>query len=136
MVKVDHIKKIALVEFQDNEKNVYRRWWFKPSQLVSVSIQESIMFGYGIKVEASENDDTLAVKDRDDENDSKTKCDQQLLSAEKDYMKLLCRKILVHLKLLKYHNSLENTTDKKLAVDGKAEFDKELYSQHTLKNIS
>ena len=82
-----------------------------------------------IKVEASENDDTLAVKDRDDENDSKTKCDQQLLSG-KDYMKLfLCRKLLVHLKLLKYHNSLENTTDKKLAVDGKAEFDKELYSQ-------
>ena len=76
------------------------------------------------------------MKDRDDENDSKTKCDQQLLSAEKDYMKLLCRKLLVHLKLLKYHNSLENTTDKKLAVDGKAEFDKELYSQHTLKNIS
>ena len=73
VVEVDNIKKIALVEFQDNEKNVYRRWWFKPSQLVSVSIQESIMFGYGIKVEASENDDTLAEKDRNDENDSKTK---------------------------------------------------------------
>ena len=50
VIEVDHIKKIALVEFQDNEKNVYLRWWFKPSQLVPVSIQESIMFGYGIKV--------------------------------------------------------------------------------------
>ena len=37
---------------------------------------------------------------------------------------------------MKYHNSLENTTDKKLAVDGKAEFYKMLYSHNTLKNIS
>ena len=51
-------------------------------------------------------------------------------------MKLLCRKLLVHLKLLKYHNSLENTTDKKSGVDGKAEFYKMLYSHNTLKNIA
>ena len=83
VIEVDNIKKIALVEFQDNEKNVYRRWWFKPSQLVSVSTQESIMFGYGIKVKLSENDDMLAEKDRDDENDSKTSCDQRLLLQKK-----------------------------------------------------
>ena len=135
VIEVDNIKKIALVEFQDNEKNVYRRWWFKPSQLVSVSTQESIMFGYGIKVKLSENDDMLAEKGRNDENDSKTSCDQRLLLAEKDYMKLLCRKLLVHLKLLKYHNSHENTTDKEIGVDGKAEFYKMFYSTYP-KNIT
>ena len=94
------------------------------------------MFGYGIKVKLSENDDMLAEKGRNDENDSKTSCDQQLLSAEKDYMKLLCRKLLVHLKLLKYHNSHENTTDKKSGVDGKAEFDKNALFPQYLKNIA
>ena len=45
VVEVDHIKKIALVEFQDNEMFI-GGGGLNPSQLVSVSIQESIMFGY------------------------------------------------------------------------------------------
>ena len=100
VIEADELKKLTLVEFQDNEKNVYQRWWFKPSQLVSVCVQESIMFGYGIKVDLSKNDKYApSINDRNDDINSKRMCDQRLLSAEKDYMKLLSRKLVVHLKL-------------------------------------
>jgi hypothetical protein len=51
VVKIDLVKEIAFVEFQDNEKNIYQRWWFRPSQLVAVCVDESILFGYGSKID-------------------------------------------------------------------------------------